>query len=109
MNGALVSAFERWRDHIIEEKQMKKKALKVVQRMLNGASVSAFERWRDNVNEGKQLKSKALKVELNAWHRTNQTSSTSPCSASPRLIYVYIYTYIYIRKRVARVQVYICV
>jgi hypothetical protein len=95
MNGALVSSFERWRDHIIEEQQMKKKALKVVQRMLNGASVSAFERWRDNITEEKQLKSKALKVELNAWHRTNQTSSTSPCSASPRLIYIYIHTYIY--------------
>jgi hypothetical protein len=109
MNGALVSSFERWRDHIIEEKQMKKKALKVVQRMLNGDLVSSFERWRDNIIEEKQLKSKALKVELNAWHRTNQTSSTSPCSASPRLIYVYIYTYMYIRKRVARVHVYMCV
>ena len=29
MNGALVSSFERWRDHIMEEQQMKGKALKV--------------------------------------------------------------------------------
>ena len=65
MNGALVSSFERWREHIIEKKQMKNKALRVVQRMLNGALVSAFERWRDHIIEEKQLKSKALKVELN--------------------------------------------
>ena len=94
MNGALVSSFERWRDHIIEEKQVKKKALKVVQRMLNGALVSSFERWRDHIIEEKQLKSKALKVELNPWHRTNQTSSTRLCSACPRLIHIHIYTYI---------------
>jgi len=30
MNGVLVSAFERWRDHIIEEKQMKNKTMKVI-------------------------------------------------------------------------------
>jgi len=91
MNGALVSAFERWRDHIIEEQQLKKKALKVVQRMLNGAVVQSFERWRDNIIEEKQLKSKALKVELNPSHRTNQTRSTSPCTACARLIYVYFF------------------
>ena len=79
MNGALVSSFERWREHIIEEKQMKNKALRVVQRMLNGALVSAFERWRDHIIEEKQLKSKALKVELNPWHRTTR------CTASIKL------------------------
>ena len=77
MNGALVSAFERWRDHIIEEQQLKNKALKVVQRMLNGVVVTSFERWRDHIIEEQQMKSKALKVELNQWHPTNQTSCTS--------------------------------
>jgi hypothetical protein len=57
LNGALVSTFESWRDLIIEEKQMKKKALKVVQRMLNGALFSTFERWREE-----QMTRKALKV-----------------------------------------------
>ena len=95
MNGALVLSFERWRDHIIDEKQMKNKAWKVVQRMLNGALVLSFERWRDNIIEEKQMKSKALKVDLNAWHRTNQASSTSPCSACARLICMYIYIHIY--------------
>ena len=33
LNGALVSTFERCRDHIIKEKQMKNTALKMVQRM----------------------------------------------------------------------------
>jgi len=107
MNGALVSSFERWRDHIIEEKQMQKKASKVVQRILNGALASSFERWRDNIMEEKQLKSKALKVDLNPWHRTNQTSSTSPCNACPRLIYLYIYTYIYIYGDAWRASMYV--
>ena len=31
MNGALVSTFGRWKHHIIEEKQIKTKAFKVVQ------------------------------------------------------------------------------
>ena len=94
LNGALVWSFERWRDNIIEEKQLKNKALKVVQRMLNGALVSTFERWRDHIIEEKQMKSKALKVELNPWHRTNQTSSTSPCSVC--------YIHMYRRAAVAR-------
>ena len=110
MNGALVSSFERWRDHIIEEKQMKKKALKVVQRMLNGALVWSFERWRDNIIEEKQLKSKALKVELNPWHRTNQTSSTSPCSVCYIHMYLYVcmYACMYVCMHVC-MFVYMCV
>jgi len=62
MNGALVSSFERWRDHIIEEQQLKKKAFKVVQRMLNGALVTSFEKWKQEI----VLKAKALKV-LKMW------------------------------------------
>jgi hypothetical protein len=62
MNGTLVSSFERWRDHIIEEKQMKKKALKVVQRLMNGALFSAFEGWRDHIMEEKHMRAKARKV-----------------------------------------------
>jgi hypothetical protein len=39
MTGALGSCFERWRDHIVEERLMKGKAFKVLQRMMNGALV----------------------------------------------------------------------
>ncbi len=55
-------AFERWQDHTAEEKQMKSKALKVVQRLMNGALVSSFERWRDHVIEEKQMESKAQRL-----------------------------------------------
>jgi len=41
--------FERRRDHIIEEKQIKKKGLKVMRRLMNGALVLTFERWRDHI------------------------------------------------------------
>ena len=66
---------------------------------MNGALVTSFEGWRDHIIEEKQIKSKALKVELNPWHRTNQTSSTGPCSVCARLIYVYIYIHIYTETR----------
>ena len=62
MNGALVSTFERWKHHIIEEKQIKTNALRVVQRLMNGALVSAFERWKNRIIEEKQIKTKAVKV-----------------------------------------------
>jgi len=62
MNQGLVEGFERWRDHVAEEKQMKAKALKVVQRLMNRGLVEGFERWRDHVAEEKQMKAKALKV-----------------------------------------------
>ena len=67
----MLISFQTWWNHIIEQRQLNRRAFKVVQRMLNGALVSSFERWRDNIIEEKQLKSKALKVESNAWHCTN--------------------------------------
>jgi hypothetical protein len=51
----LVSTFERWKDHIIEEKQMRSKPLKVMQRLVNGALVSTFERWRDHIHRGEAV------------------------------------------------------
>ena len=62
LNGALVSTFERWREHIIEEKQLKTKALKVMQRLMNGALFLAFESWREHMIEEKQLRSKGLMI-----------------------------------------------
>ena len=34
LTGALVSTFERWRDHLIEDKQLKSKAVNVIHRCL---------------------------------------------------------------------------
>jgi len=63
MSGALVSTFERWKHHIIEEKQIKTKALRVVQqRLMSGALVSVFERRKHHIIEEKQIKTKAFKV-----------------------------------------------
>jgi hypothetical protein len=62
MNSALVGCFERWRDQAAEDKQMKTKALKVVQRLMNSALGVCFERWHDQVVQEKQMKAKALKV-----------------------------------------------
>jgi len=42
MHGALASALERWREHIILEKQISAHVFKVVQGLMNGALVSAF-------------------------------------------------------------------
>jgi hypothetical protein len=46
LHQATETRFASWQDHTIEEKQMKNKALKVIQRLMNGALVSTFERWR---------------------------------------------------------------
>ena len=86
-----------WRDCVAEIRRLR---VKVIQRIMNGALVSSFERWRDHILEEKQMQNKALKVELKPLYRTNQTSSTSPCSVCARLKYVHIHTYIYIRKYV---------
>ncbi len=42
MHRALASALERWRQHTIEEKQIRAHVFKVVQGLMNGALVSAF-------------------------------------------------------------------
>jgi len=57
-----VQGFERWRDRVGEEGQMKAKARKVVQRLMNSALVEGFERWHEQAAEEKQMKAKALKV-----------------------------------------------
>jgi hypothetical protein len=54
--------FEQWRGHVIDQKQMKAKALKVVRRLVNRALVEGFERWREHAVEEKQMQAKALKV-----------------------------------------------
>lgn len=36
-NRAFVEGFEQWSEHAVEEKRMKAKALKVVQRLVNRA------------------------------------------------------------------------
>jgi hypothetical protein len=54
MNRALQEGFERWRDRAAEEKQMKAKALKVVQRLMSSALVGYFERWRDQAAAAKE-------------------------------------------------------
>ena len=43
-------------------RQMKAKALMVVQRLMNSALVGCCERWLDQTSEEKQMKAKALKV-----------------------------------------------
>jgi hypothetical protein len=43
-NG-LCMAVKTWQDHTIEERQMKRKALTVAQRVMHGALVSSFGRW----------------------------------------------------------------
>jgi hypothetical protein len=40
-----VEGFERWREHVLEGKQMKARALKVVQRLVKRCMVEGFERW----------------------------------------------------------------
>jgi hypothetical protein len=57
----LVSTFERWKDHIIEEKQMRSKALKVMQRLVSGALISTFERWRDHIHRGEAVEEEGFK------------------------------------------------
>jgi hypothetical protein len=47
---------------VVQQKQIKTKALKVVQRLVNSAQVGCFERWRDQAAEEKQMKAQALKV-----------------------------------------------
>jgi hypothetical protein len=59
---AQVEIFERWRDVVVEERQIRTKTLKVVQRLMNRALQEGFERWRDRAAEEKQMKAKALKV-----------------------------------------------
>ena len=59
---SICKAMARWREHAEEEKQMKAKALKVVQRLVNRAFVEGFERWREHAVEEKQMKAKALRV-----------------------------------------------
>jgi hypothetical protein len=44
------------------EKQIKAKAMKVVQRLMKGVMILGFERWHDHLMEEKQMKAKALKV-----------------------------------------------
>jgi len=44
---------------VAEEKQMKAKALKVVQRLMNRGLVEGFERWRDTVVAERQMKENA--------------------------------------------------
>ena len=59
---AQVEIFERWRDVVVEERQIRTKTLKVVQRLMNRALQEGLERWRDRAAEEKQMKAKALKV-----------------------------------------------
>jgi quinol monooxygenase YgiN len=47
---------------MIEEKQMRAKARRVVQRMINVTLVHVFELWRDKSGEEKQTRVKSLKV-----------------------------------------------
>ena len=49
MNGALVSAFERWRERMIEEKQLRSKALTIVRRLMNCVLVPALSSWQGYV------------------------------------------------------------
>ena len=58
----LLEVLERWRHHVIEEKLIKRNAVKVVQRVVNGALVSTFERWRHHILEEKRMRMKALQV-----------------------------------------------
>jgi hypothetical protein len=51
----LAAALERWREHTREEKALKMKALKVVQKLMNGAFVAAFDRWREHTREEKAM------------------------------------------------------
>ncbi len=62
MNGALVSSFERWRDHTQEAKRLVRAAQKVMSRWMTGALGSCFERWRDHIVEERLMKGKAFKV-----------------------------------------------
>ena len=47
------AVFKGWREHTQEEKALRMKALKVVQKLKNGAFVGAFERWREHTREEK--------------------------------------------------------
>ena len=61
----VVQGFERWRDSVVEERQMKAKALKVVHRpmnQLNRVLVEGLERWWDQAVEEEKMKTKALKA-----------------------------------------------
>jgi hypothetical protein len=61
-NSAVVVAFERWRERIIEEKAMRQKANKAMMRFMKAEMVRGFERWCNHVSEEKTMRNKALKV-----------------------------------------------
>ena len=54
--------FDRWREHTREEKALKMKALKVMQKLMNGAFVAAFGRWREHTRDEKKIRSTARRV-----------------------------------------------
>ena len=76
MNSALVGCFELWRKQAAEEKKMRAKALKVLQRLMNSALVGSFERWREQAAEEKQMRAKAPKV---VWRLMSRTLSVCVC------------------------------
>ena len=58
----MVSSLDRWRDHFTEDKQMKRKVGKVLQRLMKAVFVSAFGGWRDHMIEEAQKKRRVLKA-----------------------------------------------
>jgi hypothetical protein len=58
----LLSAFEEWRAHTVEKKQIKNKTRKVMQRCTNGCLFSAFKEWRRVAEE-------ALRIRMGGWRR----------------------------------------
>jgi hypothetical protein len=66
---ALVEGFDHWRDSVVEERQMKAKALKVVHRPMNRVLVEGLERWWDQAVEEEKMKTKALKAARRLMNR----------------------------------------
>ena len=47
--GALTRSFDRWAQHVEEEKEMKQKLKRAAMKMFQGALTRSFERWAEHV------------------------------------------------------------
>jgi hypothetical protein len=57
-----VQSFESWRQRVREDKVHRRKALKIVTRLMQRAVVEAYETWREHAREEREHTRKALKI-----------------------------------------------
>ena len=57
-----MGAYETWRDHVREGRELKVKTRKIVQRLKSGCLVRCLELWGERAREQRQHTTKARKV-----------------------------------------------